>query len=89
MKGRYLPMLESLPFSNCSPRSLCGTIEGKTSNKKEANDHTINAVQKWLSISHTIGIPSYQVFCNFMISSHDDYFINKKGLIDALKQSHQ
>jgi len=24
-----------------------------------------------------------------MISSHDDYFINKKGLIDALKQFHQ
>ena len=23
-----------------------------------------------------------------MISSHDDYFINKKGLIDALKQFH-
>ena len=24
-----------------------------------------------------------------MISSHDNYFINKKGLIDALKQFHQ
>jgi hypothetical protein len=46
LKGRYLPMLESLPFDNCSPRSVRATIDGKTFNKKEANDHTINAVQK-------------------------------------------
>ena len=59
IKGRYLPMLESLPFSNCTPRSVRCTIDGLTFNKKEANDHTINAVQKWLSISCTIGIPSY------------------------------
>jgi hypothetical protein len=82
-------MLESLSFSNCTPRSLRGTIDGLTFNKKEANDHTINAVQKWLSISHKIGIPSYRVFCNFMISLHDDYFINKKGLIDAVKKIHK
>eukprot|EP00957_Ditylum_brightwellii_P113243 8635744-Ditylum_brightwellii.AAC.1 len=48
MKGRYLPMLESLHYSNCSPRSVCGSINGKAFNKKKANDHTFNAVQKWL-----------------------------------------
>ena len=35
MKGRYLPMLESLPFSNCTPRSLRCTIDGLTFNKKK------------------------------------------------------
>ena len=34
MKRRYLPTIESLPFSNCSPRSVCGTIDRKTFNKK-------------------------------------------------------
>ncbi len=82
-------MLDSLPYSNADQKSSRGNIDEKHFDKHEVHDHTIKAVQKWLSISCIVGKPSYRVFCNFMSVSYNEKFFNKKGVLEALKQFYQ